>query len=1047
MKTFRKIAAASLATAMLFGIAETGSANTKMAEEAITEKIRATIKAPIFNKKEDNTLVIKYRTASSLTVHQKAGTTLIKRFPELNYDIVKLNKDTDRIKAVRYYKSLDVVESVTKSVHYDTLNIAEGDPKQSNQYYLDMLQIEEAQALAGKFPVKVAVIDTGVAPSHPDLKNNLIDYYNVANPAKLPVALPHGNHVSGIIGAVKDNGIGGYGINPGARLIAIDVFQNGGTDYEIAEGILYAIKSGAKVINMSLGGEEPSPLMEDAVKKALENNVTVVAAAGNSNTDQYMYPASFEGVINVGAVDRNKRRAEFSNYGASLDLVAHGVDIYSTSYQSRKSLPTFEVLSGTSMASPIVAGTASLLLSKYPDLTPQQVGYILKQTSTDLGEKGYDFLTGYGLINPVKALQFPLDQVPKIEDTSQNNGEAQAPAKELTSNSLKIADKLKGDQPNWIKIKVKKAEYLQANLEDYQTMDAKLMLRFFPDGSQELSFSKDVNKGLAGVKEGYLFKAPIDGYLAIGVKNIHGSPAECDYTLQLERNEGVPKTEEAETAVYSLPYDSDQGAPHYFTKGEQEFDVFSYRSMEDQVVTINLDSAAGVDSIITVKDEGGNILAEINTNSTGTGENLSFSAIRNQLYKIEIGRRPENGEDLGSLIPYSVKITGKQLPPDSEDTLSWNRDSVKQTGYFQETGDNDEYSFEPAASGMYKIQLEKGGALDTSSPELAVSEWATESETWMPIGVLNDQAPIFLGLKAGKKYNFTIQNGVSQPSRKPYTIKMDLVAKDLFDPYEPNDSLRESKKIVPGQKIKGSFAVKNDQDSFYFKADRTGVIGYSIGQGKPLKGTSPDLKNSLNPVIAILEDKNGNGMADEEEKENLRIYNSRYDDWETGSFRVKKGSGYFVMALNGEEINMSSSLMPYELFISPERDDEDPKNQSDTHSVVPISLKQKSKSLLEASGYFNSIGNGTDIDWYSFSQQKDGLAQLTLTTVRDQDGVLQLFDQNGTLIREDNFYQDGDQEKMSVKLKKGTYYIAVKELYGRTGINPYQVTVVQKGVN
>ena len=113
---------------------------------------------------------------------------------------------------------------------------------------------------------------------------------------------------SGIIAAQKDNGIGGFGVHTKAEILSIDVFDRGwgASDYAIAEGILEAVRSGAKVINMSLAGPMPSPVIEEAVKHAVAKNVVIVAAAGNEASDWTNYPAGYEGVISVGSTNKYK---------------------------------------------------------------------------------------------------------------------------------------------------------------------------------------------------------------------------------------------------------------------------------------------------------------------------------------------------------------------------------------------------------------------------------------------------------------------------------------------------------------------------------------------------------------------------------------------------------------------------------------------------------------------------------------------------------------------------------------------------------------------
>ena len=217
--------------------------------------------------------------------------------------------------------------------------------------------------MQGNSQVKVAVIDTGIDRNHPELKGSILSSSNIIDPMNPTAPQFHGTHVAGIIAAKKDNGIGGYGMDPNAKILSYDVF--GGDmwtfDYTIANAILEAVDQGANVINMSLGGSIPSAILQEAVEKAIDRGVIVVAAAGNDGMDMPSYPASYEGVISVGSVNSDKKLSGFSTYGASTDVVAPGEDIYAPSYVATKET-TFERLSGTSMASPAVAGSCSIAI-------------------------------------------------------------------------------------------------------------------------------------------------------------------------------------------------------------------------------------------------------------------------------------------------------------------------------------------------------------------------------------------------------------------------------------------------------------------------------------------------------------------------------------------------------------------------------------------------------------------------------------------------------------------------------------------------------------
>ncbi|NNN05506.1 MAG: S8 family peptidase [Elusimicrobia bacterium] len=211
--------------------------------------------------------------------------------------------------------------------------------------------------------IKVAVIDTGIDCTHPDLQCDFSAGTNIVEPGADPMDdNEHGTHVSGTIaGRGADGGV--YGVAPQAVLIPVKVLnaQGEGSLSDIIAGIDWAVKAGVDVINMSLGGPAQSPALKRAVEGALAHGVVVVCAAGNSGpeADTVGYPAGYPGVIAVAASDRNDNVADFSSRGPQLAFVAPGVDITST-------VPGggYAKLSGTSMASPHVAGLAALALER-----------------------------------------------------------------------------------------------------------------------------------------------------------------------------------------------------------------------------------------------------------------------------------------------------------------------------------------------------------------------------------------------------------------------------------------------------------------------------------------------------------------------------------------------------------------------------------------------------------------------------------------------------------------------------------------------------------
>ena len=220
----------------------------------------------------------------------------------------------------------------------------------------------------------------------------------------------HGTHVSGIIGAGIDNGVGIAGVSYGARIMTLKAGDSSGsfTSSDIIEALHYAADNGAKVINMSFGGDTFSSLERDAVLYAYGRGAALFAAAGNDGTNTFSFPASYSRVVSVAATTNRDTRASFSNYNASVDVAAPGENIYSTmptyavGLNSAGAAQDYEYLSGTSMASPMAAGMAALVLSRNPDYTAEAVMWVVEnRLLDDKGAPGWDQLFGNGRITGV----------------------------------------------------------------------------------------------------------------------------------------------------------------------------------------------------------------------------------------------------------------------------------------------------------------------------------------------------------------------------------------------------------------------------------------------------------------------------------------------------------------------------------------------------------------------------------------------------------------------------------------------------------------------
>ncbi len=259
--------------------------------------------------------------------------------------------------------------------------------------------------------IKVAVLDTGIDEAHPDLKDAIDDARDFTRSRFGPIDRHgHGTHTAGTIGA-RQNDVGVVGVAPDCRLLIGKVLgdDGSGSSATVAAGIDWACDSGSDVISLSLGSPEPDDVLLAAVERAASKGKFIIAAAGNDGRDNSVnYPARWRDTIAVAAVDQNGQVADFSSRGPEVDIAAPGENILSTWLNGG-----YARLSGTSMATPFVAGVVTLALaldrqsenSQAPIRSASDLRDLLSRTATDAGSAGFDPAYGWGLINPDSMLE------------------------------------------------------------------------------------------------------------------------------------------------------------------------------------------------------------------------------------------------------------------------------------------------------------------------------------------------------------------------------------------------------------------------------------------------------------------------------------------------------------------------------------------------------------------------------------------------------------------------------------------------------------------
>jgi subtilisin family serine protease len=374
----------------------------------------------------DQRLIITFKdrlTEQDVSAVKGEGASTIKRLDLINGMVVTVPSQavTNRLKNLHNVERVEadaIVYATAPPKSTTTTPVVQ--PAQSLPWGVSRIDAPKAWAASRGAGIQVAVIDTGIDKTHPDLVDNIAGGVNfVATGRGMKTTVDptawnddngHGTHVSGTI-AAADNAIGVIGVAPQARLYGVKVLNSAGNGYtsDIISGIQWSVANQVQVISMSLGQSTPLQALQDAVDAADNAGIVVVVAAGNTGdgdaaTNNVGYPARYASTIAVAATDNTDHIASFSSDGPEVEIAAPGVNILSTTRGG-----SYGTMSGTSMATPHVTGVvADMLAAPIPtaaDLnldgawSKGEVRAYLQATADDLGTTGRDVFFGYGLID------------------------------------------------------------------------------------------------------------------------------------------------------------------------------------------------------------------------------------------------------------------------------------------------------------------------------------------------------------------------------------------------------------------------------------------------------------------------------------------------------------------------------------------------------------------------------------------------------------------------------------------------------------------------
>lgn len=528
-------------------IAATSTTAAEPAARATAHKAKPASRLPRPDKKQTkapdydrHTVLVRFKPGVSAKTRQNAlgkrnlrsvqttaGITEVATTQDAAVTVAQLRKDPS-VAAV----SLDYVRHKTTAPN--DAYYASGD-----QRSIDAVRLPSAWNVVKDTSKQViAVLDTGVWTGHPDLKDKLVPGYNAAYPGQSYNDIDgHGTMVAGIAAANTNNTTGIAGAAWNGRIMPVRVFRSPDAAYDsdIIRGIDWAATHGARIINMSLGGSEPSPLIQDTIRWARDtHDVLVVVAAGNSGQTRPEYPAAYPEALAVGATDDFGNLTDFSTSGSWVDVAAPGYQMLSTYPVTSAPYYGYAVGDGTSFSSPLVAGIAALVRTRFPTMTAAQVLARIRSTARDAGPRGIDSFYGGGLIDAYAAIGGARTTDLTAHPSDGNDVPARATAIQLGA-SAQGSITSAGDV-DWYRIEVPTARTLDVkvtppayNVDRAQNIDPVVdvyddQLRLLGEGDSE--FASNPESVSVTVKAGM-------NYLA--VRNYNGSvlPATAQYQLTM----------------------------------------------------------------------------------------------------------------------------------------------------------------------------------------------------------------------------------------------------------------------------------------------------------------------------------------------------------------------------------------------------------------------------------------------------------------------------------------------------------------------------------
>lgn len=1009
---------------------------------------------------------------------------IVKSDHKLGYFLAKTPQHTDLTKLfTTLSKDPDVLYIQPNLIYrpFKTFN----DAQYSRQWAIKKINLEKAWDItAGKPGIVVAVLDTGVDNKHPDLQGRLVPGTNTVNPLRSTRDdVGHGTHVAGIIAATADNGIGVAGM-ANVRVMPVKVFGNSqeGSDTSISDGIIWAADHGAKVINMSFGSFFRSPLLNDAIEYARDKGVVMVAAAGNWASEYISYPAALKDVISVAATNNKDELSEFSSFGPEIDVSAPGEDIYSTFWDPYKG-SSYREESGTSMASPMVAGLAALLLSRNPKLSAEGVRQQIEASATDLGEPGWDPRFGHGRIDVYRALTTSFAHT----DSGNNTQDKAMPLNQGQTVTGKIDY---GSDVDWYRINLPVKGALQVaaepaglvspaveiydeagtmlasfNSTDNQTEEPDF--GFFSAQSSPVPGFQSFKGSSAMVAETVYGLAPDleQGKYFIKVFGNHNRWSKENYRLtaavfpeqEMVRDAHEPNEspEEARQITLSQPV---QGA----IIGQEDLDLYQVNLDADRYYRLELDVPPGLDLAVEVEQKEESVsrsedeyyrdyfYESIDNAGQGEKETGVFKTAKKGSGTYYIMVYDKSGGSVNAY--YNLRLAGFTPQSDqNENNNTWEQATpVKVTdkvyASFRDEEDEDWYQIDIAAKGILEVGVE--GFTD-SFPEMMLlqdpeKEPVAYFDPWYNVDN-GDAGALSWVIKVNPgTYYLAARRGYGPVSYNEYGLKFQFRTFNFVD-NEDNDTPLKANNLTLNVPQQGTLYPDGDIDFYVLDVEKPEPILVYLSSPKDMnpsvrvfKEMEPDEDKNVKDKRGQKEKTPGPGESGQENEGPPEPDLEPVADINNGA-EGKPDIGVFVPGKPGRYYIAVYTWQPaargvYTLSLKPYKFQPD---KWEDNNTLP-----KAKALNRAAAVQPTFMGTEDVDWFKVYIPAATRLNVTMKVPGDIDGVIEIYDSAAKPVGKIDHALEGEEETGGIKIDRGGwYYIKAYDFLGNSSVQTYSLTV------